>query len=334
MVALWASVLAAQLGRSAEAERWADVVDRRHHSGGAMILRWRPGPPCSGLSYAGAGEADAGRRGRGRAAVRGGGDRRAGGGHDLPGSRAGPVRAPARCRRGLRRGDHQRRGSRRARRPGGHVVRAIAPGHRPRRLGLGRDLRRRPRAVERQAGIEEMFVCAVQARVAWHQGDLTTARRELLSAQRLRPFLTFADPHQAIQARLEVARVQLGLGDVAGARTLMREIDEILKRLPDLGTLVADNGRAAGAAAAGRAPVVPGDRQRDVPVAAHGQIPGHVDLPQGSVPPRGTRPSRAPANWASLRDSLEQPECDFHADRMMRVRTGRRWVVVKGKGAL
>jgi LuxR family maltose regulon positive regulatory protein len=34
--------------------------------------------------------------------------------------------------------------------------------------------------------------------------------------------------------------VLLGLGDTAGARTLIREIDELLKRRPGLGTLVGE----------------------------------------------------------------------------------------------
>ena len=50
--------------------------------------------------------------------------------------------------------------------------------------------------------------------------------------------LTHAFPHMAVQARIELARVHLALADTAGARTLMREIDGILKRRPDLGTLV------------------------------------------------------------------------------------------------
>jgi hypothetical protein len=42
----------------------------------------------------------------------------------------------------------------------------------------------------------------------------------------------------AVQVRIELIRVYLALADLAGARTLMREIDEILTRRPDLGTLV------------------------------------------------------------------------------------------------
>jgi LuxR family transcriptional regulator, maltose regulon positive regulatory protein len=42
----------------------------------------------------------------------------------------------------------------------------------------------------------------------------------------------------AVQARIELTRVHLALADAAGARTLMREIDELLNRRPGLGTLV------------------------------------------------------------------------------------------------
>jgi LuxR family maltose regulon positive regulatory protein len=44
----------------------------------------------------------------------------------------------------------------------------------------------------------------------------------------------------AVQARLELIRVHLALADLAGARTLMREVDELLQRRPDLGTLVGE----------------------------------------------------------------------------------------------
>jgi LuxR family maltose regulon positive regulatory protein len=44
----------------------------------------------------------------------------------------------------------------------------------------------------------------------------------------------------AVQARIELARAHLALADIAGARTLMRETDEILRRRPQLGTLVGE----------------------------------------------------------------------------------------------
>jgi len=96
--------------------------------------------------------------------------------------------------------------------------------------------------VLRRAGIEDSYatplVCAVQARTALHRGDFPAARRALVSAQRLRHLLTYALPHAAVQARIELIRVHLALADLPGARTLMQEVDELLRRRPGLGTLV------------------------------------------------------------------------------------------------
>ena len=100
------------------------------------------------------------------------------------------------------------------------------------------------RTVLRRARIEESFatplICALRARAAMHRGDVPAARRELLSAQHLRPLLTSALPHLAVQARLELARVHLALADPAGARTVMREVDDLLRRRPGLGTLAGE----------------------------------------------------------------------------------------------
>ena len=96
-------------------------------------------------------------------------------------------------------------------------------------------------AALRRAGIEESYatplVCAVRARAAMHRGDVPAARQQLVSAQRLRHLLTYALPYFAVQARIELARVHLALADLAGAKTLMREVDELLRRRPDLGNL-------------------------------------------------------------------------------------------------
>src|SRR5690348_2200847 len=94
----------------------------------------------------------------------------------------------------------------------------------------------------RQAGIEGSYattlVRAVAARVALRRGDVQTARQHLVSAQRTRSLLTYALPHMAVQARIELIRVHLALGDLAGARTLMQEVNELLRRRPGLGSLV------------------------------------------------------------------------------------------------
>ena len=100
------------------------------------------------------------------------------------------------------------------------------------------------RTVLRQAGIEDAYsmplLNAVQARAAIHRGDVPAARQQLVGAQRLGHLLTYAVPYFAVQARIELIRVHLTLADMAGARMLMREVDQVLRRRPGLGTLVAD----------------------------------------------------------------------------------------------
>ena len=118
------------------------------------------------------------------------------------------------------------------------------------------------RAVLRRAGIEDSYatplVCAVQARAPCTGEMLPAARQELVSAQRLRHLLTYALPYLAVQARIELTRVHLALADLAGARTLMREIDELLKRRPGLGTLVGEAEALRARLAKERGPSVPG----------------------------------------------------------------------------
>jgi len=95
------------------------------------------------------------------------------------------------------------------------------------------------RAVARETNVEDYpavtIMHAAAARMALHQADRPCAGAELTRAQRLRPALTYAVPHFAVQARTELAQVHLALADLAGARTLMREVDDILLRRPGLG---------------------------------------------------------------------------------------------------
>ena len=118
------------------------------------------------------------------------------------------------------------------------------------------------RSVLRKAGIEESYVtplvCALQARTALHRSDAPAARRELVSAQHLRSLLTYALPYLAVQARIELARAHLTLADQAGARTLMREIDDLLRRRPGLETLVTEAGTLRAQLANKRDPSLPG----------------------------------------------------------------------------
>ena len=99
----------------------------------------------------------------------------------------------------------------------------------------------------RDANLEDYppftIVHAVAARIALHQGDRPRATAELTQAQRLRPTLTYALPHLAVQARIELARCHLALSDVAAAQVLLQEVSEVLTLRPGLGVFAgeADN---------------------------------------------------------------------------------------------
>ena len=114
------------------------------------------------------------------------------------------------------------------------------------------------RSVLDQAGLEDATVCAAQARVALHRGDVPAARRELASAQRLRSLLTYAQPHLAVQTRIELIRAHIALADISGARTLMREVDEVLQLRPGLGILADEAEALRAKLSKQRSPVGPG----------------------------------------------------------------------------
>jgi LuxR family maltose regulon positive regulatory protein len=131
-----------------------------------------------------------------------------------------------------------------ARETGATAVRAVSLGQRALLAlergdhGAAADLSERARGViadrRLQDQVTNVVVYAVAARVALRAGDRSRAEQLLTQAQRLRPRLTHAIPHLAVQARLLLARTLLGLGDVAGARTLLREVDDILRLRPGL----------------------------------------------------------------------------------------------------
>jgi LuxR family transcriptional regulator, maltose regulon positive regulatory protein len=97
------------------------------------------------------------------------------------------------------------------------------------------------RSVVDKAHLEDcatsLVLYAAGARVAIHNGNQGQVEQDLARAQQLRPQATHALPYYAVQARLELARVFLALTDVAAARRVMREIDDLLRWRPDLGTL-------------------------------------------------------------------------------------------------
>jgi len=78
---------------------------------------------------------------------------------------------------------------------------------------------------------------AAAARLALHTGDLQTANRELTRAMRARPSCTWVIPTLAVRLRIHLATSYWSLGDAATARFLVREIEDILLRRPQLGAL-------------------------------------------------------------------------------------------------
>jgi LuxR family maltose regulon positive regulatory protein len=88
-----------------------------------------------------------------------------------------------------------------------------------------------------EACVTSLMLYAAGVRVAIHHGDLDQADQDLARAQQLRPQATRALPYYAVQARLELTRAYLALTDLAAARTVLSEVDELLRWRPDLGTL-------------------------------------------------------------------------------------------------
>jgi LuxR family maltose regulon positive regulatory protein len=81
---------------------------------------------------------------------------------------------------------------------------------------------------------------ALAARLAvWH-ADLPRARRELAAAQRFRPMMSHVVPWLSVQFLLELVHVQIAFADAPAVRALLREIDAIVQRRPDLGVLVGE----------------------------------------------------------------------------------------------
>ena len=157
----------------------------------------------------------------------------------------------------------------------------------------------------------------MRGRLASRSTEGTPPRcQELLArAQRLRPRLTYALPYFAVQTRLELARAYLTLADAGGAATMLREIDTIARRQPDLEERFpaeADELRASLTTLRTHAPGASTLTEAElrllpylathlsfretgrarVPLPPHGEVPRDGDLPQAQrgIPQRRGRP--------------------------------------------
>ncbi|MFZ0013975.1 MAG: LuxR C-terminal-related transcriptional regulator [Acidimicrobiia bacterium] len=75
------------------------------------------------------------------------------------------------------------------------------------------------------------------ARCARRNNDIRKALKLLARATVVRPLLSAAIPGESVQILLEMARTQVELSDIAGARVLIREAEDIVLQRPDLGVL-------------------------------------------------------------------------------------------------
>ena len=85
--------------------------------------------------------------------------------------------------------------------------------------------------------VTSLVLYGAGARVAIHHGNLAQAEQDLAQAEGLRPQATHALPYYAVQARLELTRAYLALAEVAAARRVLGEVEDLLWWRPDLGTL-------------------------------------------------------------------------------------------------
>ena len=100
------------------------------------------------------------------------------------------------------------------------------------------------------------------ARLSLHRGDPDQASRQLTQARAALPAATYLLPYHSVRLRLQLARVHVALADRATARHLLREIDDILRHRPALGTLTGQAEQLRGltaAAATGRPPLTPAE---------------------------------------------------------------------------
>lgn len=105
---------------------------------------------------------------------------------------------------------------------------------------------------------------AVASRAAIHDGDRERGARLLARAMRARIGCTHLLPYLSVRARMQLIRAHLAVDDRAAARHLMREIDELLRRRPDIGVVSAQveqlRGSLAGEpAAGGSVPLTPAE---------------------------------------------------------------------------
>lgn len=105
---------------------------------------------------------------------------------------------------------------------------------------------------------------AVAARVAIHDGDRDEGARLLSRGMRARIGCTYLLPYLSIRARVQLAKAHVAIGDRSAAWHLVKEIDDLLRRRPDVGAVSAQvaelrSALAAESAEGGSVPLTPAE---------------------------------------------------------------------------
>jgi LuxR family maltose regulon positive regulatory protein len=92
------------------------------------------------------------------------------------------------------------------------------------------------------------FALVARARVAQRRGDSRKLAEYVAGVQVQRPKLTAAIPWLSALTLLQLTRIHIASGDSAGARTILHDVDHLLRERPDLGIVGGDAKRLAGQA--------------------------------------------------------------------------------------
>jgi LuxR family maltose regulon positive regulatory protein len=96
------------------------------------------------------------------------------------------------------------------------------------------------RTLRLESDIASVVTHGAHARVSLHRGDISSAKSSLASAQLLRPLLTHSMPWFSVRCLLELGRAYLAMSDTDGARAVLAQAEEILRKRPNLGPVATD----------------------------------------------------------------------------------------------
>jgi LuxR family maltose regulon positive regulatory protein len=138
----------------------------------------------------------------------------------------------------------------------------------------------REQSVPATATANGAFALAASARVAQRRGDSRRMDEYVAGVQLRRPQLSAARPWISSLTLLQLARVHVASGDSGGARTILRDLDDLLSERPDLGIVgdqakrLAEHARTLPNTSAGATTLTPAEL-RLLPL-----LPTHLSLPE------------------------------------------------------